>query len=142
MEYIRLGNFEVWPDQLNWTVPGKKEDYIGNPQVYRNLLDESIFEELIESRIGKGWRLPYLNEMSYIEEVSLFLKISKSQKFYIPLSYNYIIQETISTVENSHDYRTFFTPENNGGNLQPWVPGFFLFGPGKRTFKIQPVRDV
>jgi hypothetical protein len=142
MEYIRLGNFEIWPDQLNWSVPGKLEDYIGMPQKYHLMLDESLFNEFIALKIGGGWRLPDLNEMSYIGDISRDLGISKSKKLYFPTTYNYIIQETLNPDQNSES-RTFFDLENITTNSQPWIPGFFLLFSGKgRTFKIQPVRDI
>ena len=141
MEYIRFGNFEVWPDQLNWSVPGKPEDYYGMPYKYYFMLNESLFDELIALKIGKGWRLPHLDEMAYIGDISYALGITKSKKLYFPTSYNFIIQETIKPEENSQ-FRTFFDLENRTSNSQPWIPGFFLSSSGKKTFKIQPVRDV
>lgn len=138
MKYIRIGNFEIYPDQLNWSVPGDFEDYIGMPQEYYNLLEKSKFEELIESKIGKGWRLPYANEMNYIGNISP-LSITKSIKLYIPTFYNYIVQETMDS--SASVMRIFFDLESNISNRQPWVPGFF-FSKNKRNFKIQPVRDV
>ena len=140
MEYVRLGKFEIWPDQLNWSVPGIPEDYIGMTH-YRFLLDESLFEEFIALKIGKGWRLPDLNEMLYIWNLSWGFRITKSKKLYLPTAYNYIIQETLTPDENS-ERRTFFNLENGSSNSQPWIPGFFLSNAGKRTFKIQPVRDT
>jgi hypothetical protein len=139
MEYVRLGNFEVWPDQLNWSVPGVPEDYFGNPQSYYFLLDESLFEEFIALKVGQGWRLPDLNEMTYMGNIYHSLGISKSKKLYFPTAYNYIIQETLNS-DSENKY--FFNLENGTSNPQPWVPGFFLSSAGKRTFKIQPVRDV
>ena len=44
--------------------------------------------------------------------------------------------------DGANDRRTFFNLENRSTNPQPWIPGFFLTNVGKRTFKIQPVRDV
>jgi hypothetical protein len=140
MEYIRIGNFEVWPDQLNWSVPGKPEDYIGMPQKYYFLLDRSSFNELIESKIGKGWRLPDLNEMTYIGDISYPLGITKSKKLYIPTAHSYMVQETMDP--SSEERKTFFSLENRTSISMPWIPGYFLTNAGKRTFKIQPVRDV
>lgn len=140
MEYVRLGNFEVWTDQLNWSVPGKPEDYIGMPQKYHFLLDQSLFDELIALKIGQGWRLPYLNEMNYIGDISYSLGISKSKKLYMPTAYSYIVQETVNS--STEERKTFFSLENRNSMSMPWIPGYFLTNAGKRTFKIQPVRDV
>jgi len=142
MEYMRIGNFEMWPGQLNWSVSGNPEDYYGMPEKYYNILQESMFEELIESKIGKGWRLPRLCEMAYIGDIQYSLGIAKSKKLYIPTAYIFIVKETMNPGEGANDRRTFFNLENRSANPQPWIPGFFLTNAGKRTFKIQPVRDV
>ena len=143
MEYIRIGNFEMWPDQLNWSVSGSPEDYYGMPQKYYNILQESMFEELIESKIGKGWRLPRLHEMVYIGDIQYSLEIAKSEKLYIPTTYSFIVKETMDSREGDpYNSRTFFNLENRSANRQAWIPGFFLTNSGKRNFKIQPVRDV
>ena len=142
MEYIRIGNFEMWPDQLNWSVSGSPEDYYGMPEKYYNILQESMFEELIESKIGKGWRLPSLHEMVYLGDIQYSLGITKSKKLYVPTAYIYIVKETMNPGQGANDLRTFFSLENRFLNPQPWVPGFFLSNAGKRNFKIQPVKDI
>jgi len=142
MEYIRLGNFELYPDQLNWSVPGVPEDYYGEKKV-NYILSDFNFDEFIDKKIGKGWRLPKMKEMVYLGRVKS-LDIAKTGKLYLPSISHYIVDETTNlTPINGNYYQvSFFNPENKGPIVLPWMPGFFISNSGMRNFKIQPVRDA
>jgi hypothetical protein len=144
MDYVRLGNFELYPEQINWSPPGSPSDYYGSKSV-DYLLDDFDFDSYIEGKIGKGWRLPSIKEMVYLGRVKS-LEIARMGKLYLPSISNYVVEETTSPTvrggDTDYSGRIFFSPESRGPNVQPWMPGFFIGNSGIKNFKIQPVRDI
>jgi hypothetical protein len=139
MEHIRFGNFEVYGDPINWSAPGKKEEYHSKDyEDLKYLLEESYIQRFIDEKIGEGWRPPYFMEMKYIHNMKEELKIVNSSKFYLPSS-NFIVKETL---EDTGKFRIFFEGTDGFENGQPWIPGFLISSTGKRNFKILAVRDV
>lgn len=141
MGYIRLGNFEIFSETFNWTASLDGEYRIETKKDYGYLLSPEVFEETIETKIGKGWRLPTLSEMTYVGNIHA-LNVLKSEKIWVPMAYNYIVKETTIPSERDGNRRIFYYPVTNSENVQPWIPGFFHWGEHPKTFKILPVREI
>ena len=134
--YIRIGNFEMYPELINWSVPSG--DYYDGKHNFNYLLDESVIQKEID-KIGEGWRLPYLKEMIHLGGIWLDLGILRRFPHFFP----YIIKESLDIDPSRPSFRIFYSPSATSGQYsQPWIPGYFIGSSGPRTFKIQLVRDI
>ena len=134
-KYIRIGNFEMYPELINWSVPS--EDYYDGKHNFNYLLDESIIQKEID-KIGEGWRLPYLKEMIYLGRIWLDLEILRISPYFSP----FIIKESLDIDPSRPSFRIFYSTSTNNGQSQPWIPGYFIGNNGPRIFKIQLVRNI
>jgi hypothetical protein len=137
MNYTIVGNFEIYPDPINWSVPNKPNENYYQEDNLDYLLDEFIIDEIVES-LGEGWRLPDSKEMNYLNSL-MNLGIMGNQLFRY---YPYIIKESVDPKFIDSSIRIFYNPVTKSTMRQPWIPGYFLSESGPRNFKIQAVRNI